>query len=80
MLGVLKRIGAPKKSSFEAADLLQGDIPCTAYEVYLAMSEVLFISQCSGATGSRIAQLEEILARALNVSWQDFDRPGDFKW
>ena len=37
MLGVLKRIKAPKKASFEAADQFSatnGDQPCTAYELY----------------------------------------------
>ncbi len=83
MLGVLKRIGAPKKLSYEATDLFEaqnGDRPCTAYEVYLAMSEVIFMAQCEGATGSRIAQLEEIIARALQANWGEYDRPGDFKW
>ena len=83
MLGVLKRIGAPKKASYEALDQFlaqHGDIPCSAYELYLAMSEVIFISQCEGASGGRIAQLEEIVARALHVDWQEYDRPGDFVW
>ena len=83
LLSVLKRIGAPKKSSFEAADLFAAtneDNPCTAYELYLAMSEVIFMAQCEGASGSRIAQLEEIVARALQVNWCEYDRPGDFKW
>lgn len=83
MLGVLKRIGAPKKASFETADMYMaqnGYAPCTAYELYLAMSEVIFMAQCDGATGSRIAQLEEIIARALNVNWHEYDRVGDFRW
>lgn len=83
MLGVLKRIGAPKKASYEALDQFlaqHGDIPCSAYELYLAMSEVIFISQCEGASGGRIAQLEEIVARALHVDWQEYDRPGGFVW
>ena len=83
MLGVLKRIGAPKKISYEAADLFLsqgGDKPCSAYEVYLAMSDVIFMAQCDGANASRIAQLEEIIARALNINWHEYDRPGDFKW
>ena len=83
MLAVLKRIGAPKKSSYEAADLFEvqnGDRPCTAYELYLAMSEVIFMAQCEGASGSRVAQLEEIVSRALQVNWSEYDRPGDFKW
>ena len=83
MLGALKRIGAPKKASFEAADMFMahnGNRPCTAYEIYLAMSEVIFMAQCEGAGAGRIAQLEEIIARALSIHWPDYDRPGDFKW
>ena len=47
---------------------------------YLAMSDVIFLAQCEGASGTRIAQLEENVARALRINWHEFDRPGDFKW
>ena len=83
LLGVLKRIGAPKRASYEALDSFlaqNGNKPCTAYELYLAMSEVIFITQCEGASGGRIAQIEEIIARALHVNWSEYDRPGDFVW
>ena len=83
LLGVLKRIGAPKRASYEALDSFlaqNGNKPCTAYEMYLAMSEVIFITQCEGASGGRIAQIEEIIARALHVNWSEYDRPGDFVW
>ena len=83
LLGVLKKIGAPKKYSYDAADnfmAINGDTPCTAYELYLQMSEVIFEAQCDGVAGIRIAQLEETIARALRVAWSDFDRPGEFKW
>lgn len=83
MLGVLRRIGAPKKASFEAADMLEaqcGGTGCTAYEVYLAMSEVIYSLQCEGASGNRISQLEEVIARALHVNWHEYDRPGAVKW
>lgn len=50
------------------------------YHLYLAMSDVIFEAQCEGASGTRIAQLEEIIARALHINWHEFDRPGDFKW
>jgi len=46
----------------------------------MKMSEIIFAAQCDGASGSRIAQLEEIIARALSVNWGEYDRPGDFKW
>ncbi len=83
MLGVLKKIGAPKKASYEALDYfiaIHGDTPCTAYELYMQMSDVIFSAQCEGASGTRIAQLEEIIARALHVNWSDYDRPGEFRW
>jgi len=36
--------------------------------------------QCDGASGSKVVRMEENVARALSVRWNDFDIPGDFKW
>lgn len=83
MLGVLKSVKAPKKASYEALDqflAINGDQPCSAYELYLAMSEVIFLVQCEGAAGTRVAQIEERIARAVHVRWSDYDHPGDLKW
>lgn len=84
MLGVLKRIGITKKMSYEVADLFAGQpgvsSGCNAYQLYLAMSDVIFLAQCEGASAYRIAQLEENIARALRINWHEDDRPGDFKW
>lgn len=84
MLGVLKRIGITKKMSYEVADLFAGQSGvssgCNAYQLYLAMSDVIFLAQCEGTSAYRIAQLEENIARALRINWHEYDRPGDFKW
>lgn len=83
LMGVLKRVGAPKKASYEALEYFKvqhGDTPCTAYELYLYMTEVIFSAQCEGASASRTAQLEEIISRALSVNWHEYDRPGEFVW
>ena len=83
LMRVLKRIKAPKKASYEAMDYfmaIHGDAPCTAYDLFMQMSDVIFSAQCDGASGMRIAQLEEIVSRALNVNWHEYDHPGDFKW
>lgn len=84
MLGVLKRIGITKKLSYEVADFFAGQSGvssgCNAYQLYLAMSDVIFLAQCEGASAYRIAQLEENIARALRINWHEYDRPGDFKW
>ena len=50
------------------------------YDLFMQMSDVIFSAQCDGASGMRIAQLEEIVSRALNVNWHEYDHPGDFKW
>ncbi len=83
MLRALKRVGCPKRFSYEAADQFygqNGDTPCTAYEIFLAMTEVIFLAQCDGASAGRISQLEEYVARALSINWAEHDYPGEFKW
>lgn len=82
-LGVCKKIGVTKKLAFDAATLFEGqngNIPCTAHEIYFGISEVLFMMQSAGESGSRIAQMEENIARAYQVRWHDYDIMGDFKW
>ncbi len=83
LLGVCKRIGIGKKLAFKAAELFEaqyGNNPCTAHEVYYGISEVIFMLQCEGASGSRIAQMEENVARAFTVRWREYDIPGEAKW
>jgi len=41
---------------------------------------VIFMLQCDGASGSKIAQMEENVARAFTVRWKDYDIPGEAKW
>lgn len=82
MLAVCKKVGIPKKMSYEAAELFDaqyGNCPCTAHDIYYGIAEVLFLCQKSGK-GSRVIQMEELVARALYVKWQDYDTPGVFKW
>lgn len=83
MLGIMKRISIPKKLAYQAAELFKaqyGEDGCTAHDAYYGISEVLFLMQCDGASGSRIAQMEEKVARALHIRWHDYDMPGEFNW
>lgn len=82
-LGVCKKIGVTKKLAYDAATLFEGqngNTPCTAHEIYYGISEVIFMMQCAGESGSRIAQMEENIARAFTVRWHDYDIPGEAKW
>lgn len=83
MAGVMKRIGVPKKLAFEAIEIFKmqhGTSDCTAHDLYYGISEVIFCMQCNGADGSRIASMEENIARALSIRWSDYDIGGELKW
>ena len=69
--------------TYDAATLFEGqngNSPCTAHEIYYGISEVIFMMQCAGESGTRIAQMEENIARAFTVRWHDYDIPGEAKW
>lgn len=83
MKGVMKKIGVPKKLGMEAVELFQaqfGVSPCCAHDIYYGISEVLFMLETNGEEGSRIADMEETIARALSVNWNDYDVAGEVKW
>ena len=42
--------------------------------------EATFILQCDGASGSKVAQMEENVSRALKIKWEDYDYAGDVSW
>lgn len=83
MLGVMKKLGVSKKYAYLIAEdfkVRTGDLPCTVYEAYLAIAELIHILQCEGVAGSKIVQMEETIARAIAIRWKDYDIAGEFKW
>ena len=83
MLGVMKRIGVPKKYATLIAEdyrLKRGDTACSVYEAYLQISEVIYLMQCDGAEGSKIVMMEENIARAVHLRWKDYDFAGEYHW
>ena len=83
MLGVCKALKIGKKLCMKAIDLFvnqYGDKSCTAHELYYGINEVVFMVQCEGANGTRIADMEEKVAGALSINWKKYDMPGDLKW
>ena len=83
MLGVMKRIGIPKKYATLIAEdyrLKRGDTACSAHEAYLQISEVIYLMQCDGAEGSKIVMMEENIARAVHLRWKDYDFAGEYHW
>lgn len=83
MVGVMKRIGVPKKYALAVAEdfrLRTGGKMCSVYEAYLGIAEVICLMQYDCAAGSKIVQMEENIARAIQLRWKDFDIAGDYRW
>ena len=83
MLGVMKRIGVPKKYAMEVVEdfrLRNGETACSVYEAYLQIAEVIYLMQCEGMDGSKIVQMEENIARAVHLRWKDYDIAGEYRW
>ena len=78
MSEVMAKLVIPKKYQAEALDLFKAQYDvwsCTAHDIYFAISEILFMLECEGASGSRIAKMEEQIARALSMNWAEYDFP-----
>lgn len=83
MMGVMKKIGIPKKLAMEAIErykAIHGLGFANAHDIYYGISEVIFMMQCNGESGTRVTQMEETVSRALNVKWSEYDIPGELKW
>lgn len=81
MKGIMDKLKIPKKYQAEAVELFvaqYGEEPCTAHDIYYGISEILYMLTCEGEEGSRITKMEEIIARALSLNWQEFDIPGTY--
>lgn len=83
MLGVMKRIGVPKKIAMETVECFlqeNGAEPCSAYEAYMGITEAEHILMREEAEGAKIVKMEENISRAVYIRWKDFDIYGDMKW
>jgi hypothetical protein len=76
---VSKELKLPKKAAKEAIQMYKEYYfggPATAYEVYNALTEVLYSKHTIGLQGYSKLNLEESLARMIHLNWADHDGPG----
>ena len=76
MTRVCKKLSMPKKATVEAIamyEMTYGGGAATAHDVFLAMQEIPFIMKTSGAPESKLLALEENMARALTLNWNEYD-------
>ena len=79
----MKRIGIPKKIAMEVAENFRQEYEercCSAYEVYLGITEAEHILMRDEPEGAKIVKMEENIARAVHIRWKDYDLAGEMKW
>lgn len=83
MAGIMSKAGFSKKLVAETVESYRaaaGEDPCSAYEVYCGICEVLAIARQEGESESGLLRLEEKIAKCISKRWHDFDLPGDIKY
>ncbi len=76
MTAVCKKLSLPKKAALEAIDMFDmaiGNGMATAHDVYFALQEIPFILKSANTPESKLLSVEEAIARALTLRWEDYD-------
>ena len=83
MTAICKRLALPKKAAMEAIDMFEmaiGKESATAHDVFMAMQEIPFILKIQGTSENKLLALQENMARALTLTWRDYDYAREVKW
>ena len=83
MTRVCKRLALPKKAAVEAIamfEMANGDNPATAHDVFMAMQEIPYILKTQGVPESKMLTVEENMARALTIKWEEYDLAKGVNW
>ena len=73
ILHIPKKYAEPARESFMRG-FLRGE-ECTAHDVYIGLSEIMFQLQIQEVTGKQALQIEDAIAGALALDWQKHDKP-----
>lgn len=76
MTRVCKKLALPKKASVAAIKMFEdtyGGGIATAHDVFMAMQEILFTLKTENTPQSKMLLVEENMARALTLDWEDYD-------
>jgi hypothetical protein len=83
MTAVCKKLSMPKKTAIEAIAMFEmayGGCTATAHDVYFAMQEIMFMLKTEGTPVSKMLSLEESMARALTLNWNQYDYAKAVSW
>ena len=83
MIGVMKQAGFSKKLIAETVEGFRaaaGDVPCSAYEIYCGICDVISIARQQETNERGLLLLEEKVAACVSKRWHDLDMPGEIKY
>lgn len=72
LMGILNKLDMKKKIKNEVVELFQsqnGDVACSAHDLYYALNEAVFFAACEGMKSQEIIRLEEEVAKVLSYDW-----------
>jgi len=83
MTAVCKKLSMPKKPALEAIamfEMAHSGGTATAHDVYFAMQEIMFLLKAEYSAVSKMLSLEESMARALTLNWNQYDYAKAVSW
>lgn len=79
MKGIMESVGISKKLVAETVEKFRnesGDQPCTAYDVYCGICQVLLFAKERNSGERVLLDLEEDISKCATRRWKDYDIPG----
>lgn len=76
MARICKALHMPAAPSCEAVamfEMVNGRMPATAHDVFMAMQEIPFICRANGMEEAKLLTISENLSRALSIDWSKYD-------
>lgn len=76
MTRVCKKLALPKKAAVAAIEMFKdtyGGGIATAHDVFMAMQEIMFTLKTENTPPSKMLLVEENMARALTLNWEEYD-------
>jgi hypothetical protein len=83
MTAICKMLSMPKKAALEAIGMFEmshGGGMATAHDVFMVMQEIMFILKTEDTAESKLLRLQETMARALTVKWENYDYAKAVSW
>ncbi len=83
MTRICKKLCLPKKESLEAIAMFEmayGKAPATAHDVFVAMQEIPYLLKTHHIPQAKMLSVEENMARALSIHWNDYDLAKEVNW